>query len=275
MQFSSYGRRVSGASENRAAVFTGQPQDVEVYRDGSWWPGSLLGWRHDLDGGCQAWVRVMARGVEDSTWLALDYLRLPEPVTQARADRHLPVVEAALPVRGAEWSDDSALTGTMAAIRAVPAPRGRRSGPRERASELTATMNVLAVRDRSAETVSSVAPAVPEPRPAGGRRRAPETVEPNRSAARPAVAASTPGRHRAPAPAAGAAGRHRAADTGVWPAVRDDRAEVTELPRPSSSVPVPDGPDAHLLTRPMRLGDLLDGGAPQPRPARRDGRLSV
>jgi hypothetical protein len=43
-------------------------------------------------------------------------------------------------------------------------------------------------------------------------------------------------------------------------------------------VPVLEGPDAHLLTRPMRLGeslaDALDGGVPRPRRPRQDVRLS-
>src|SRR5829696_8733889 len=51
--FTAYGRRVSGAMENRAAVFTSQPQAVEVYQAGAWWAGELLGWRHDTNGSAQ------------------------------------------------------------------------------------------------------------------------------------------------------------------------------------------------------------------------------
>jgi hypothetical protein len=54
--------------ENRAAVFTSQPQTVEVYQAGTWWAGELLGWRHDADGSCQVWVRVVLGGVEETAW---------------------------------------------------------------------------------------------------------------------------------------------------------------------------------------------------------------
>jgi hypothetical protein len=254
--------------ENRAAVFASQPQDVEVYRDGAWWPGFLLGWRHDVDGGCQAWVRLAVGGVEENTWLALDYLRLPEPSEEPRAERHLAVVDA--PATG-----DPFLTSTMAAIRAVPAPRGRRPGSHEN-FEQTATMSLVAVRDLPAEVATATAAPTPPsvPRPAGGRRRAPETATDDRVLTQQ-IGTAAPGRHRAPAPAGGAAGRHRAADTGVWPAVRDD--DRAELSRPTSAVPVPDDPDASLFTRPIRLGDLVgtprEGAVPQPRRVHRDGRL--
>ena len=69
---SAYGRHVSGAMENRAAVFTSQPQAVEVYQAGAWWAGELLGWRHDADGSCQVWVRVVLGGVEETAWTDLD-----------------------------------------------------------------------------------------------------------------------------------------------------------------------------------------------------------
>src|SRR5215212_7394804 len=73
-----YGRRVSGAMENRAAVFTSEPQAVEVYQAGTWWAGELLGWRHDADGSCRVWVRVVLGGVEETAWTDLATLRLPE-----------------------------------------------------------------------------------------------------------------------------------------------------------------------------------------------------
>ena len=58
--------------ENRAAVFTSQPQAVEVYQAGAWWSGELLGWRHDANGTCQVWVRVILGGVEETAWMDLD-----------------------------------------------------------------------------------------------------------------------------------------------------------------------------------------------------------
>src|SRR5918998_353538 len=76
---------VSGASHTRAAVFTSSPQSVEIYERGAWWPGSMLGWRHDSRGRCQAWVRVEFAGVVEDAWVDLALLRLPE----SRAERHL------------------------------------------------------------------------------------------------------------------------------------------------------------------------------------------
>lgn len=262
--WSPYGRDVSGAMENRSAVFANQPQAVEVYRDGAWWPGSLLGWRHDDRGGCQVRVRLAADEAEDATWTALDYLRLPEVALAAPAVRHLSVVDAP-----AESAGDSPLTATIAALRAVPSAVARNAGHPVGPSELTATMNLVAVRDRDEET-PSVAPAAEVPaRRSGGRRRAPEVA----GAGGPAsTVPSSPGRHRAPAPAADvdAEGRHRASDTGVWPAVR-----VQDAPEPSQpAAPSLLGhPGEDLLTRPMRLDDI-SGRVPRPRRPALEGRLA-
>jgi len=81
---------VSGASPSRAAVFTSSPQSVEIYERGAWWPGSMLGWRHDNGGTCQAWVRVEFAGVVEDAWVDLTLLRLPE----SRAERHLSLARA-------------------------------------------------------------------------------------------------------------------------------------------------------------------------------------
>jgi hypothetical protein len=257
----SYGQGVSGAMESRAAVFQSQPQDVEVYRNGAWWPGSLLGWRHDVDGGCQVWVRLAPGGAEETTWTALDLLRLPEPEPVAQPTRHLSVVDAP-----AERSGDPALTATMTALRAVPTPAARRAGGSPDPSQITATVSLFAVRDHDEEAQT----VVPAPRP-GGRRRAPDRVD---GAAvtvdRPAAVASASGRHRAPAPGGAASGRHRAADTAVRPAVRPDEAPAASR---GTTPARPDESDAHPLTRPMRLDDI-SGRVPQPRRALLDGRLT-
>ena len=63
---------------NRAAVFTQQSQHCEVVVEGVWWPGSLLGWRHDGAGACELWVRVTVAGVDRETWRDLADVRLPE-----------------------------------------------------------------------------------------------------------------------------------------------------------------------------------------------------
>ena len=159
-----YGRHVSGAMENRAAVFTSQPQSVEVYQSGAWWPGELLGWRHDDAGTCQVWVRVVLGGVEESAWTDLATLRLPE--------RHLSIAPGP----------------TAAGAPATVASAGRGSARLRDVSagiDLSSTVSLPMVRERSPN------------HPAGGRRRAPET------GAMPAVAASG-GQRRRPSPPAGA-----------------------------------------------------------------------
>lgn len=69
---------VSAISGSRAAVFTQQSQRCEVFAEDAWWPGSLLGWRHDGQGACQMWVRVTVAGVDRETWSDLAEVRLPE-----------------------------------------------------------------------------------------------------------------------------------------------------------------------------------------------------
>jgi hypothetical protein len=246
---------VSGAIGNRAAVFTNQPQDVEVYQAGAWWPGSLLGWRHDAHGGCQVWVRVVLDGVEETAWTDLATLRLPE----RRPERHLSVAPA------------PAHTQEMAA----QSPSGARNHPLVRnltAPDFSSTQSLGGLRDRSAP-----APA-PAARPAGGRRRAPDTGELPAVGSIPAsaVAPRAPGgRRRAPdtgelpavpgAPSgpaavpagrhriAAAAGRHRAADTGLFPVVGGQPEVERRQPEP----------EADLFTRPMRLNDLVPSRKPR------------
>ena len=262
-RLAAYGRPVSGALENRSAVFASQPQAVEVYQAGAWWPGELLGWRHDDSGSCQVWVRVVLGGVEETAWTALSTLRLPE--------RHLSVApsdEAA----GASDAPDLPLGRSAARLRSV-------SGE----VDASATVGLPMVRERSAN------------HPAGGRRRAPETgqtpvVQVQAPAAAP-TAGSAPassalpirGRHRAPADP----GRHRAADTGLFAVVSNDvsaaadagssgafsaerSSEAATLP-PRIGWTVPAGVEPDLLTRPMRLSDHV----PHARRPRVDGRRPV
>jgi hypothetical protein len=86
----------------------------------------------------------------------------------------------------------------------------------------------------------------------------------------PAAVPVSPGRHRAPALTA--AGRHRAADTGIWAAVADDATGRLSAPvggrRAARRIDARRAePEADLLTRPMRLDDLV----PQSRKPRLDG----
>jgi hypothetical protein len=248
--------------ENRAAVFTSQPQAVEVYQSGAWWPGELLGWRHELDGSCQVWVRVVLGGVEESAWTDLSALRLPE--------RHLSVA----PVASADADPVTREAPATRVAPAVPGPSGDR--------DLAETASLPLVRDLEVAPAQSAADA----RRTGGRRRAPETgalAAVSASASSPtkpvAPVVSPRGRHRAPADP----GRHRAADTGLMPVVTGGASGGADLPAPRAaraeeklavaprdrwSAAVDPEPD--LLTRPMRLNDL----APHSRRPRVDGSLA-
>lgn len=236
--------------ENRAAVFTSQPQAIEVYQAGTWWAGELLGWRHDADGSCQVWVRVVLGGVEETAWTDLTTLRLPE--------RHLSVAQHPASVRGPATQEmsvarhpsgrrarsaegDSSATGNLPMVRDLSVvPDLRSSGGRRTADETAQFASVG--RRRAPETAES---------PSVGRRRAPEVPE------SPSV-----GRRRAPegAPAAsataGASGRHRASADAV-PAAAAPSAPVPGRPAIPSrdGWTAPEGMDSDLLTRPMRLSD--------------------
>jgi hypothetical protein len=302
-----YGRHVSSAMENRAAVFTSEPQAVEVYQAGAWWSGELLGWRHSADGSCQVRVRVVLGGVEETAWTDLGTLRLPESRPQARPERHLAMAPepAAAGAEAREGSVarhpssrrerssevDASATAHFPAVRDLSAvPSGSGTGGRRRAPEVPAA--IAGGRRR--------APEEPVATPSGGRRRAPEEAQ-----------SSTGGRRRAPegdetaAPGGSPLGRHRAhgskgrhgADTGLLPVITDE----APAPRPSGrraapstaehhwtlpaarparsemapAVPArdewtpPAGLESELLTRPMRLSDHV----PHVRRPRLDGSL--
>lgn len=249
--------------ENRAAVFTSQPQAVEVYQSGAWWPGELLGWRHDVDGGCQVWVRVVLGGIEESAWTDLTALRLPE--------RSLAAAPEAAPARGPVTQELAATRGAQGATPSTPA------------RDLSETASLPRFRDRPVAPSRSTG----GPRPSGGRRRAPEDGS---SAPRTAPNPGAAGRHRAPADP----GRHRAADTGLLPAVGPGGQDAPTTQRPAvregRSIPSPRparaaeslaaapvdawsssiDPEPELLTRPMRLSDL----GPSSRRPRLDGSLA-
>jgi hypothetical protein len=234
--------------ENRAAVFTSQPQAVEVYQAGTWWAGELLGWRHDADGSCQVWVRVVLGGVEETAWTDLATLRLPErhlSVANPHAHRGPATQEMSVARhpsgRRARSADGDATTGglpkvpELSVVPDVPSTGGRRTADE--------TAQFASVGRRRAPETGRI--------PVTGRRRAPEAPE-----------APTSGRRRAPegapapTPAPGAAGRHRApgaVDTGLMPAAAPRAAGWTE----------PEGLEAELLTRPMRLSDHMQSRRPR------------
>ena len=285
--------------DNRAAVFTSQPQAVEVYQAGAWWAGELLGWRHDADGSCQVWVRVVLGGVEETAWTDLTTLRLPE--------RHLSVAASASAY--APPTQEMSVARHPAGRRARSAETGPATAGLPLVRDLTAVPDLPSTggrrtADETAQFASVGRRRAPEAAvaPAGGRRRAPETAEspavgrrraPEGNAAAPSHPGAA-GRHRA----AGDSGRHRPADTGVLPAVtatterravgrsqqpaprgprsappvHTARAESAAADRPRDGRTPPAGLEPEVLTRPMRLSDH----APHARRPRVDGsRTSV
>lgn len=281
-------------------MFTSQPQAVEVYQAGAWWAGDLLGWRHRVDGSCQVWVRVTLGGVEETAWMDLAGLRLPErhptvaPEPAAVAD---PASTQKLPrASSAGWRErpaaaQSAATASMPIVREPSAePATARPGGRRRVPESVGTpaAGVAPVvpgsggRRRAPEGAEPVATAVASAPRTGGRRRAPEIVDADGPGSdRDMPAASAAGRHRAALPVD--AGRHRGADTGVLPAVQNSvpagpvgapaappaRLDDTVGGRARSVWTSVGEPEPELLTRPMRLSDQ-----PHARRPRLDGSLT-
>lgn len=182
---------MSAISGRRAAVFTQQSQNVEVCVDGAWWPGSLLGWRHDGAGACEVWVRVSVAGSDREIWTDLGEVRLPEAdpapvlVPDAPAELSLGMAEELLP--------------------------GASAAPRLSLSE-------AAAREQR------VAGVLPGAAPTGTRRR---RHGGDVTAELPAVhGGAAAGRHRASA----AAGRHRAVDALPQPdAARTELGDATVL----------------------------------------------
>ncbi|SFK50683.1 hypothetical protein SAMN04488085_10252 [Geodermatophilus ruber] len=194
---------------SRAAVFTQRPQDVEVYVDGVWRLGSMLGWRHEGGGVCRAWVRVTADGVERTAWTDLVDLRLPQ--------RRLTVAPES--PAGVEW-------GAMQA-------------------EPPVSLSQAAARERRAVAALSAAEspggAQPSSLDAARRRRRAADV----TAEMPAVrSGDSPGRHRAPS----MVGRHRAAEeapaavVAEAPALRADDDCLTRPLRLGNGIPRPRAP---------------------------------
>ncbi|NEK57313.1 hypothetical protein GCU56_05425 [Geodermatophilus sabuli] len=67
-------------AEVATSSFAGPPQAVEVFHAGRWFPGELLGWRHDEAGCCRVRVRCVVGGLRHTAWTDLAQLRLPAPV---------------------------------------------------------------------------------------------------------------------------------------------------------------------------------------------------
>jgi hypothetical protein len=225
---------------DRAAVFTSQPQDVEVYSGGAWLPGSMLGWRHDATGGCQVWVRL-THGA-DEIWTDLECLRLPERHLSLAPEPGGGTVSGAVRAEALERT----ITRGLPAIREAGALSGRAAHP--------------AGRRRAPETDEVPAVVVGLAAVPSGRHRAPAA----------AAMAEDAGRHRAADTGVWPAVADPAA-TAEMPRARVDARHDDTLPGRRQGVagtglraPRPD-----LLTRPMRLTDAV----PQPRSGRLDDSL--
>ncbi|MGY1772148.1 hypothetical protein [Blastococcus sp. SYSU D00813] len=169
----------------RAVASIAQPLEAEVLADGSWWPGAVLGWRHDEAGVCQAEVRVVVAGAERVRWVDLTAVRLPQGPGGAGAS----VPPAREPAAETVVMSRADLRELMAT--GLPARPVRR---RRHASDLTAELPAV----RCAEGVAGAG---------AGRHRAPAAA----------------GRHRA-ADGAERAGRPAAPDPMTRPIRLDDVA---------------------------------------------------
>ncbi|WNV74355.1 hypothetical protein [Geodermatophilus sp. DSM 44513] len=168
---------MSATPGRRAAVFSSPSQNVEVLVEGTWWPGSLLGWRHDGSGACEVWVRVAVAGADREVWTDLGEVRLPEADP---APVLVPDAPAALSLGLAEELLPGASTAPRVSLSEAAAREQRAAGvlPGSGATD----------RRRHGGQVTAQLPAVHD-------------------------AAAAAGRHRAGA----AAGRHRAVDTRPQP----------------------------------------------------------
>jgi hypothetical protein len=86
------------AAEVATSSFRGDPQPVEVFHAGHWFPGDLLGWRFDETGTCRVRVRCVVGGLRHTAWTDLAHLRLPTPaavpVPSVEVDGPAPAVPA-------------------------------------------------------------------------------------------------------------------------------------------------------------------------------------
>ncbi|MGY1604326.1 hypothetical protein [Geodermatophilus sp. SYSU D00815] len=110
-------------------AFAGEPQPVEVFHRGTWYPGELLGWRFDDAGLAVARVRCVVDGLRHKAWKPLTDLRLPVAEPPSVGWAPLPRHESAAGVRGLADEDDDTrphalLVGAERPRRpAVPRPR--------------------------------------------------------------------------------------------------------------------------------------------------------
>jgi hypothetical protein len=212
-------------------VAFGSPQDVEVRVGGGWVPGAMLGWRHDDTGDCEAWVQLRTDG----------------PAVVAGAGSWVGLTDVRLPEPHLSLAPPPATAARPAGVHSGPGRPGR---ARRHRAEGTAEQYV-------------VAPG------AAGRHRAPARDDAGRhraaTAELPAVTPGSPGRGEDGTATAAAAAPDA---TVVAPAVVAPAVVAPAVGAPGPVAPAEGDPD--LLTRPIRLGDLVPaarGGRPPVRPS--------
>jgi hypothetical protein len=62
------------------------PIAVEFPHAGGWYPGLLLGWRHEGPHDCRIRVQCVIGGLRRTTWMTLADLRLPQPAPRREDD---------------------------------------------------------------------------------------------------------------------------------------------------------------------------------------------
>jgi hypothetical protein len=183
---------------SRAAVFAQQQLDVEVYEHGTWWPGSILGWRHD-ESSCQVQVSVTVADDPRTCWMDLAALRLPE--CSAAPEPHA-TVAAVAPTALITLSHAAARERLVAAGASTAAPSSGVERParrRRHGGDVTAELPVVRCGDGSGSS---------------GRHRAPAAI----------------GRHRAVGD--DDTGRAPVADAVVHPAASGSVAAAEPMTRP-------------------------------------------
>ncbi len=204
-------------------MFTQQSQSVEVFLDGGWRPGSLLGWRHDGGGVCEVWVRVTVDGADRETWTDLAEVRLPEArpapalVPDAGADPFAGLAEELLP-------------GTSAA---PPLSLGEAAAREQRVAGVLPAPAPVRLRRRHGGDVTAEMPAVHGGQLVG-RHRASAVAGRHRAADAPAQSAEAPPAE--PADATVLMPRATEADCLTRPMRLGDRVSRPRLVRPDAAL---------------------------------------
>ena len=101
------------------------PIAVEFPYAGGWYPGLLLGWRHESPHDCRIRVQCVIGGLRRTTWMTLPDLRLPQPGPTLEDDAPARPQWPSVPVAGAAPRAPRASAVHPSAVHSCPAPRPR------------------------------------------------------------------------------------------------------------------------------------------------------